>query len=133
LELILELFLEIAAEAFFALGWDSIAHSMRRRHNTNPLFASLGCIIMGLIAGSLSLIILPRRLVPEGGVRGLNVLITPVATGLIMKTYGDYRRRRGLPTTFLATFWGGAIFALSMAAVRFWVTGIPPDSRTAGS
>lgn len=118
---------------FFALGWNSIARTMRRKRNANPFFAGVGYMFLGLIAGGLSLPILPRRFVPAGGVRGLSLLIAPLATGLFMKAYGDYRRRQGRTTTLLATFWGGAIFAFSMTAVRFLITGISVDSRTAGS
>jgi len=40
-----------------------------------------------------------------------------------MHAYGQYRRRRNKPTTYLGTFWGGVIFAFFMALVRFLAYG----------
>ncbi len=94
---------------------------MRRRRHANPVLAGLGYALIGALAGALSLLILPRRVLPVVGVRGASLILAPLATGLLMKTYGDFRRRRGHTTTGLATFWGGAIFAFSMALVRFLV------------
>jgi hypothetical protein len=40
-----------------------------------------------------------------------------------MQAYGDFRRRRSLPTTNLATFGGGATLAFFMALIRFVALG----------
>ena len=122
--MLLELILEIIGEIVFAFGWEGLGHSMRRRPNAHPVLAGLGYAIFGALAGGLSLLILPRRLLPAGGIKGASLVLTPLVTGLLMKTYGDFRRRRGHRTTGLATFWGGAIFAFSMALVRFLAYGL---------
>lgn len=118
-EVLFELLFEVIAEIVFTFGWEGLAHSMRRRQNTNPVLAGLGYAIVGALAGGLSLLILPRRLLLVGGVKGASLVLAPLVTGLLMKMYGDFRRQRGQTTTGLATFWGGAIFAFSMALVRF--------------
>ena len=122
--MLLELIFEIIAEIVFAFGWEGLAHSMRRRQNANPVLAGLGYAVVGALAGGLSILILPRRLLPAGGIKGASLVLTPLVTGLLMKTYGDFRRQRGHTTTGLATFWGGAIFAFSMALVRFLAYGL---------
>jgi len=39
-----------------------------------------------------------------------------------MEQYGQWREENGGERSFIATFWGGALFAFSMALVRFlWV------------
>lgn len=122
--MLLELIVEVVAEIVLAFGWEGLAHAMRRRQNVNPVVAGLGYAIVGTLTGGLSILILPRRLLPAGGVKGASLVLTPLVTGLVMKTYGDFRRQRGHPTTGLATFWGGAIFAFSMALVRFLAYGL---------
>ena len=43
-------------------------------------------------------------------------------SGLVMQRYGQWREARDGSQSFIATFWGGALFAFGMALVRFlWV------------
>ena len=50
----------------------------------------------------------------------LSLLLAPLVTGVIMDRYGEWRYQRGGDPSFLGTFFGGALFALGLAAVRFW-------------
>jgi hypothetical protein len=36
-----------------------------------------------------------------------------------MDRWGEWRESRGTERSFVATFWGGALFAFAMALVRF--------------
>jgi hypothetical protein len=47
------------------------------------------------------------------------MIVTPVLNGLLMHAYGSWRERRGMERFFLATFWGGALFACGLSLVRF--------------
>lgn len=121
--MLFELILEVVVEIIFAFGGEGLVHSMRKERYANPLLAALGYALLGGLAGALGLLILPQRVFPIVGVRGISLILAPIATGLLMKTYGDFRRRHGHTTSGLATFWGGAIFAFSMALVRFLAYG----------
>jgi len=46
-------------------------------------------------------------------------VLAPLATGAAMHAFGARRRRRGRATSGLATFWGGAAFAFTMALARW--------------
>ncbi len=61
---------------------------------------------------------IPIRILPNSRFPGISLLLSPIAAGWIMKALGDWRRSRGHEPTVLATFWGGALFAFSMALVR---------------
>jgi hypothetical protein len=120
---LLELLVEAGGEVLFQLvvelGLDSLAHSAWRRRDANPWLAALGYALLGALAGLLSLWIVPRRLLPASPARGVSLVVSPLVTGLLMRAYGEFRRSRDLPTTGLATFWGGATFAFFLALVRF--------------
>jgi hypothetical protein len=47
------------------------------------------------------------------------MIVTPVLNGAFMHWYGLRRKRRGHDRFFLATFWGGALFAFGVSLVRF--------------
>lgn len=121
--MLLELILEVIAETAFALGREGLAQTMRKGHTAHPVLAGFSYALIGALAGGLSLLILPQRLLPVGGLKGASLGLAPLVTGLLMKTYGDFRRQRGHTTTGIATFWGGAIFAFAMAVVRFLAYG----------
>jgi len=104
-------------------GWETVAHSVQRRPPANPFLAALGYALIGSLVGFGSALVIPYRLLPPGGVRGASLLLSPLVTGLLMRAYGAFRRRRDLPATNLATFWGGATFAFFMALARFLAHG----------
>jgi hypothetical protein len=49
----------------------------------------------------------------------VSLLVSPAITGLLMEGYGRWRTSRGGHPSYVATFWGGALFAFSMALMRF--------------
>ena len=79
----------------------------------------MGVVTVGFLAGFLTTLVLPRRIIHTQGVRGASLLVAPLITGLVMQFYGTHRAIRGHSRSYFATFWGGALFALGMAAVRF--------------
>jgi hypothetical protein len=42
-----------------------------------------------------------------------------VLTGLVMRRYGQWKADHNRKPTFLASFYGGALFAFPMAVLRF--------------
>jgi hypothetical protein len=115
--------LEIAGQIFFelltSLGWEALKDSVRTERESNPLLAGFGHLLMGLLAGVISVLVFGIRLVPRPVVPGVSLVLSPIATGLAMHTIGEWWRERGRDRPALFSFWAGAIFAFGMALVRF--------------
>jgi hypothetical protein len=54
---------------------------------------------------------------------GISLVLSPLATGLIMSQIGRRSRRRGGITVPIEKFGYGYVFALAMALVRFFFAG----------
>lgn len=79
---------------------------------------------MGGLMGALTLFIWPTRIVQPSPVRGVSLLLSPLVTGALMDRYGEWVEGRGGTRSYVATFWGGALFSFGMALVRFlWIGG----------
>ena len=124
LELILVVLVEIGGQAALEmvadLLWSSIRNALGyEQKRPHFVLAVLGCLLLGGVVGLVSGFLLPDRFTPLVGISGVSLLFAPLATGLVMHSYGRWRRDRGSETSFLATFWGGALTAFAMALVRF--------------
>lgn len=117
LEILGELVLQVVLEALAELGLRSIAAPFRRPRN--PWLAAIGYGIFGAAAGGLSLWVMPSHLVRTEGLRFANLLLTPVAVGLLMCAVGAWRTRRGQPLLRIDRFAYGYLFALSLALIRY--------------
>lgn len=121
LEILGELLLQALLETLLELGFHGYIKLSDRRTKRNPLLASLGHIILGGAIGGVSLFFFPESFIHKQQIRILNLIITPVCVGLIMAVIGNVRRKKGKETIRLEGFMYGFLFALSMAAVRyFW-------------
>ena len=86
------------------------------------MVAGIGVADLGGLAGVLTSVIWPTSIFRPGPVRGASLLLSPLITGVVMDRYGQWRENSGVARSYVATFWGGALFAFSMALVRFvWV------------
>ena len=86
----------------------------------NPLLASTGYALLGLIIGGVSLFVLPRHLLHPSKFHGISLIVSPVITGLMMAGTGAILRRRDKKVTQLESFGYGFAFAFGMALVRFF-------------
>lgn len=103
-------------------GFRSMGDSARQRSRAHPVIAVAGVLLLGGLAGVVTSLVVPFRIFPSTPLRGASLLLSPLATGAAMSVYGRWKERRGRERSFLASFWGGALFAFGMALVRFiWV------------
>src|SRR4030095_15918527 len=51
LQLLVEALFQFVAELLFELGFEAIAHSVRRGRSANPVFAAVGLFIIGGLVG----------------------------------------------------------------------------------
>jgi hypothetical protein len=116
-QLIGELVLQILFEAAAELGFHSLKETFRRPGN--PLLSAIGFFLWGLLAGGLSLLLLPRSFISNHDLRILNLAVTPLITGGVMVLIGKQRRHRGQALVGLDRFGHAFAFAFAMALVRF--------------
>lgn len=117
---------EVLVEAFFeyimAMVVDALlrisdsisAYLVSKPRITN--FLVLG--LLGLSIGLLSIPIFPHRLWAPSRLHGINLLISPVLTGLMLSWTGAALRKREKETTPIQRFGYGFIFAFGIALMR---------------
>jgi hypothetical protein len=112
-----ELLLQIVFQFLVELGFHSLKNSFR--HTPNPVLATIGYILWGLMAGGLSLWAFPNSIIADPMLRLLNLIATPIALGLLMTLIGRFRARKGQDLVRLDQFGYAFVFAFAMAIVRF--------------
>ena len=96
-----------------------------RGHSADPWVSGAIYLCLGATAGSASTFLLPHRLFPvQPPFPGISLLLAPLGTGLLMQAYGSWRHRRGRETSWLATFWGGALLGFAIALARWVAVGL---------
>ncbi|HHC25222.1 MAG TPA: hypothetical protein ENK58_07415 [Desulfobacterales bacterium] len=123
LEILCDLFAETIAEIALEFGLESLSHSLRRGRSANPVLAGTGFMLFGAAIGFLMSLFFPERIIPATSLKGISLIVSPLGAGTVMHAFGKWRRSRGCETSFLATFWGGALFAFSMAVTRWIMVG----------
>jgi hypothetical protein len=119
-----EVFLQLLGELLIQLGVSSFSEPFREQRRAHPIMAGVGVLLLGALVGGLTLFVYSTRIFRPGPIRGASLLLSPLVTGALMDVYGDWVERRGGFRSYLATFWGGALFAFGMALVRFfWIVG----------
>ena len=87
----------------------------------SPPLAAFGYVLFGLLAGAISIIFFPYRIVRRSRVPGTSLVVSPLIVGLLMSLTGLILRRNNKRVIRLETFWYGFAFALGMALWRFWM------------
>lgn len=112
-----ELLLQIAAETLVQLGFRSLTSVIKKR--PHPVLAFIGCILWGAIAGGISLFFFSGSFIESDTLHMVNLIITPIAIGLIMMAIGIRRTHKGKLVVSLDKFINAYIFALAMSYIRF--------------
>jgi hypothetical protein len=120
IEIIGEILLQLLLEGLAELGLHVIAAPFRKP--PNPWLAAIGYAMFGAAAGGGSLLLFPSSFVTGDLARILNLLVTPIAVGLLMCVMGAWRARRGQAVMRIDRFAYGYLFALSLALIRFGFT-----------
>ncbi len=118
-ELIGEFLFEFALAALIDLALRAIAKVFETFRLANPVLASIIYVSLGTLAGGLSLLIFPHPLVHPLRLHGINLLVSPVVTGLAMSQIGSILSRQGKKVTRIESFGYGFALALGIALVRY--------------
>ena len=114
-----ELLLQMVFEAIAELFGHAVKEPFRRPRPIRPWLAAIGYLIFGAAAGGLTVWLLPELFIKAEWLRVANLLLTPLAAGLIMEAIGSWRERREKEVLRLESFAYGFCFAFSMAVVRY--------------
>ena len=117
-EVVGEILLQVFLEALVELGLHSLAAPFRKP--PNPWLAAIGYASFGAAAGGVSLWPFPSNFVTGETLRLVNLVVTPISVGLLMRVMGAWRARRGQAVLRIDRFANGYLFALSLALIRFW-------------
>jgi hypothetical protein len=86
----------------------------------DPVSATCGYALFGVLLGGVSLLFFPHTLVHPSRIHGISLLVSPVITGLMMWATGVVLRRRDKRVIRLESFGYGFAFAFGLALVRFF-------------
>ena len=114
--------LEFAADVIGDLIGRCFKHTVKPPEKRNPILAGIGYVLLGLIAGGLSLLIFPNSFARSEKFHGISLLVSPVLAGLGMAGLGWILKRQGKRVMRLDSFIFGFIMALPIAIVRFFYT-----------
>src|SRR5882757_6466153 len=81
-QILVELGLQVAADAFAELGFNALKEMMKPSRPPRPGLAALGYFVTGIFAGWISLWPYPVRLAGSAGLRLLGLAVLPVASAL---------------------------------------------------
>jgi len=88
LQVLGELLIQIVFEGLFELGIRTVRTPFRRDRVLDPDLAGIGYVILGALAGAISLWLVPTLLISAGWLRIVNLVITPLAAGAAMGALG---------------------------------------------
>jgi hypothetical protein len=118
-EIFFEAAFEFAAEYLGALIWRLLDGVLDTSEFKSPVLATLAYLLLGGVAGGLSLLLLPHPLVHRSRVPGISVFLSPLLAGLGMSLVGSTLRQRNKKPLQIESFGYGFAFAFGMALVRF--------------
>jgi hypothetical protein len=121
-ELIFEILLQAIFEALTAFVIRLLDKTFSPSSPSSPMLAFIGYLTLGLAAGAASLLIFPRSIFHTSQFHGVSLIVSPVATGLVMSQIGVFLRMRGKRAVRIESFAYGFAFALGMALVRLVLT-----------
>ena len=119
-ELILQVFSEALIQGVFELGGRGIVAAVKK--DGSPIdrkLAIFGYLVMGAIAGGISIWVLPMQLLNSPLLQILNLAITPILLGFLFELLGRWKTKNEKTRYFVDRFSYGFTFAITMGLVRY--------------
>ena len=121
IELLAQLVFEIVLQGIFELGGCGIVSIFRKDDATvNPWLTICGYVLMGAIAGGISIWLIPMHLLKSPILQILNLAITPIALGFMFEVLGRWKTNHDEPRFAVDRFSYGFTFALTMGLIRYF-------------
>jgi len=121
LQCVAEILLQVFAEVLVELGVRTLAAPLNKSE-PNPMLIAAGSLIMGAVAGGLSLIAFPMHFIAKPNLRVLNLVLSPLVAGCVMSVAGGWGKEEEEKAVDLYRFLRGFLFALGMSLVRYFYT-----------
>jgi hypothetical protein len=121
-EFFLEFIVQIIGEIFLEAAFQKFAAAPWARKAVDAALAVILYFGLGMITGSISILIFPHSFIRSSRLHGISLILTPLLAGLTMCGIGWIREQQRKPVVRLDTFAYGFIFAFGMALVRFLFT-----------
>ncbi|GDY19466.1 hypothetical protein LBMAG56_08110 [Verrucomicrobiota bacterium] len=112
-----ELVIQFFGELLMDFGLRSLVdgHTARR----HPVLSFSGSVLLGVIAGIVSLLLFKEHFLPTAALRVAALLLVPSLAGWAMSLVGKWQEKRGGERAGLERFVNGFGFALAMSLIRF--------------
>jgi hypothetical protein len=136
LEFLFELVFEFLGELILQLGFEWLSNGTRAgwskatgrgtsRIGDSTVWRETGwSILTGVIAGAITLALFPHLLIVQKSLQMLNLLVAPIAAGLLVERLRAFREGRGLHAPFQPpVFAYAALFGLAFALTRWMFAG----------
>jgi hypothetical protein len=104
LELVGEFLLELVMAAVLDLFLRAITKVFKTFRFVNPVLAWASYVLLGALSGGLSLLVFPHHLVHPSRLHGVNLLVSPTATGLAMSLVGSVLSHQDKKVTRVESF-----------------------------
>lgn len=112
--------LDALSMSALSVAWELLADVLFPKRPLPPLRVGVVAVVLGTVAGFVSIAVLPGRLLRMSPPTGASVIVAPLIAGALMERYGRWRAERGSTPSDLVSFEGGAAFAFGLASVRWW-------------
>ena len=119
-ELLAQLVFEFVIQGIFELGGRGIVSIFRKDGATvNPRLAIFGYLLMGTIAGSISIWLMPMHLLKLPALQIISLAVTPIVLGFVFEALGRWKTNNDKPRYAVDRFSYGFTFALTMGLIRY--------------
>jgi hypothetical protein len=122
-QIVWEFVLQAVFQFLFEVGLHSIKALLDSAREYSSWFAAAGYVILGVIAGFISLYFFPQLFVATKEFQVANLFFMPIVCGVAMSLVGSWRESRGLSRVRMETFAYGALFSLCFSLTRYFGAG----------
>jgi hypothetical protein len=114
------MFAEIVCWLLWGIAWEWLFRGAKPLHKSrDPIIRGLGYLILGILAGALSLLIFSKPFIDNNRLQLLNLLVGPLLVGISMSVWAKALERFTKRVSPIAGFFYGAIFTLGIVLVRY--------------
>jgi hypothetical protein len=118
-QLLIELLLQIVADAFAELGFKALREVFKPSRPARPALAALGYFLTGILVGGISLWPFPTRLAGSTGLRLLSLAILPLGSAFCVWLFLTVIDRPAIAEDRRRRFWFAYAFGIAFALMRF--------------
>jgi hypothetical protein len=112
-----EFLLQFVFEFFADICLECLPDTVKKTRN--PVLSGIGFLFWGMLAGGISLLILPHAMIRSPALRIANLISTPVLVSACMRGIQKWRAATGRKPVELDRFAYALCFAFAMALMRF--------------